>query len=77
MKSQGITAAEAVAKIAIAPDPTGARSTLARSVLTSQRCLSELLRHGETYEALVYTILLAMEKRLVYRERSQLWEIVE
>jgi hypothetical protein len=77
IKSQGISAAEAVAKIAIAPDPTGARSTLARSVLTSSSCLSQLLRRGETYEALVYTILLAMDKRLAFRERSQSWEFVE
>lgn len=71
------SAAEEVARIALDPHLDEFRRALSRGVLATSESLSRLLERGEAYEALVYTILLALDKRLVFREHLHAWKFVE
>jgi hypothetical protein len=62
---------EVVAQIALDSD-TGDEITriMARSILTTADHLSELVRRSDKFQPLVYTILLALDKRL-YTARNR------
>jgi hypothetical protein len=77
LRAERRSAVEGVARIALDPHLDEFRRTLSRGVLATAESLSRLLEYGETCEALVYTILLALDKRLVFREHLRVWKFVE
>jgi len=76
-KSERFSAVEAVAQIATDPALDEVSRTLARSVLATEGSLSALLQHGETYRVLVYTILLALDKRMYRDSRATDWKFTD
>jgi hypothetical protein len=77
-KPQRLVALEVIARIALDPNP-GDEITriMARSVLTTSEHLSELVGRSDKFQPLVYTILLALDKRLYYRKETGQWVFLE
>jgi hypothetical protein len=67
-RPQRFVALEVIALIALDPNATDEITrVIARSVLTTSEHLTELVGRSDKFQPLVYTILLALDKRLYYR----------
>jgi hypothetical protein len=76
-KSGAVSALEAVADIAIDSRVDELTWALARSVLTKDDFILRLWVSDEVYRPLVYTLLLALDKRLFFRSDTREWQVGE